>query len=92
VRIVGVSGDTVESQKRFAEKHKLPFTLLADKDGAVAKAFGVPAMMGFAKRQSFLVVDGKIAWIVGSAKTGEHAAEVREALRKLGISGAKSGD
>ena len=32
----------------------------ADSDGAVAKAFGVPTTMGFAKRQSFLVRDGKI--------------------------------
>lgn len=89
VTIIGVSGDTVESQKRFAEKYKLPFTLLADSDGAVAKAFGVPAVMGMAKRQSFIVADGKIAWIVESAKTGDHAAEVQAALIKLGI-GKKS--
>lgn len=85
VRIVGVSGDTVGSQKKFAEKYRLPFTLLADHDGAVAKAFGVPAIMGMARRQSFLVVDGKIAWIVESAKTSNHAAEVQSALSSLGL-------
>jgi len=89
VQVVGVSGDSVEGQKKFAEKYNLPFTLLADKDGAVAKAFGVPAVMGMAKRQSFIVVDGKIAWIVESAKTGDHAAEVQAALAKLGL-GKKS--
>lgn len=83
VQIVGVSGDSVEGQKKFAEKYNLPFPLLADSKGEVAKAFGVPAMMGFAKRQSFIIKDGKIAWIVESAKTGDHAAEVREALRGL---------
>jgi len=36
-----------------------------------------------------LVKDGKIAWIVESAKTGDHAAEVRQALQSLG-SGEKS--
>lgn len=83
VEIIGVSGDSVEGQKKFAEKHKLPFTLLSDPDSVVAKAFGVPTLMGIPKRQSFLVNDGKIAWIVESAKTGEHAAEVRAALEAL---------
>jgi len=89
VQVIGVSGDSVEGQKKFAEKYNLPFVLLADSDGAVAKAFGVPAIMGMAKRQSFLVVDGKIAWIVESAKTGDHAAEVQAALASLGL-GKKS--
>jgi peroxiredoxin Q/BCP len=85
VAIVGVSADTVEGQKKFATKHNLPFPLLADADSAVARAFGVPLMMGFAKRQSFLVRDGKIAWVVTSARTGDHAAEVKEALAQLGL-------
>lgn len=89
VQVIGVSGDTVEGQKAFAAKYNLPFTLLADSDGAVAKAFAVPAVMGIAKRQSFIVVDGKIAWIVESAKTGDHAAEVQSALSSLGL-GKKS--
>ena len=86
VQVIGVSADSVEAQKKFADEYKLPFTLLADTDLAVAKAFGVPTVpvLGVPKRQSFLVVDGKIAWIVESAKTGDHAAEVREALAKLG--------
>jgi peroxiredoxin Q/BCP len=54
VQIIGVSADTAEAQKKFAEKYNLPFVLLADADGAVAKAFGVPTAMGFAKRQSFI--------------------------------------
>lgn len=83
VEIIGVSGDSVEGQKRFAEKHGLPFTLLSDSDSSVAKAFGVPTLMGIPKRQSFLVSEGKIAWVVESAKTGEHAAEVRAALDAL---------
>ncbi len=85
VQVIGVSGDTVAAQKQFADKYKLPFTLLADPDSVVAKAFGVPTMMGFAKRQSFIIKDGKIAWIVESAKTGDHAAEVQAALRELGL-------
>jgi len=91
VQIIGVSADSVEGQKKFAEEYKLPFTLLADTDLAVAKAFGVPTMplIGVPKRQSFIVKDGKIAWIVESAKTGDHAAEVQAALASLGL-GKKS--
>ncbi len=83
IEIVGVSGDSVEAQKKFAEKYQLPFTLLADEDSVVAKAFGVPTLMGIPKRQSFLVNDGRIVWIVEKAKTQEHAAEVKEALESL---------
>jgi peroxiredoxin Q/BCP len=91
VQIIGVSADSVEGQKKFAEEYKLPFTLLADTDLAVAKAFGVPTMplIGVPKRQSFIVKDGKIAWIMESAKTGDHSAEVRAALASLGL-GKKS--
>jgi len=85
VQVIGVSADTVEGQKKFAAKYDLPFTLLADPESVVAKAFGVPTMMGYAKRQSFIVRDGKIAWIVESAKTGDHAAEVQAALKDLGF-------
>ena len=86
VQIIGVSADSVEGQKKFAEDYKLPFTLLADTDLAVAKAFGVPTvpLLGVPKRQSFIVKDGKIAWIVESSKTGDHAAEVQAALAPLG--------
>lgn len=85
VQIIGVSADTVEAQKKFAEAYRLPFILLADTDLALAKAFGVPTvpLLGVPKRQSFLVKDGKIAWIVVSAKTGDHATEVKEALAAL---------
>ncbi len=39
--IIGISGQSVESHKEFADKYKLPFTLLSDKDNAVRKLFGV---------------------------------------------------
>jgi peroxiredoxin Q/BCP len=46
VEVVGVSGDSVEGHQLFKRVHKLPFTLLADEDGSVAKKFGVPAGKG----------------------------------------------
>ncbi|MDP6778538.1 MAG: peroxiredoxin [Candidatus Latescibacteria bacterium] len=44
--VIGVSGDTSEGQALFKRAHGLDYTLLADADGAVAKAFGVPLKKG----------------------------------------------
>lgn len=39
--IIGISGQSVQSHREFADKYKLPFTLLSDKDNTVQKMFGV---------------------------------------------------
>ena len=83
IQIIGVSEDKADAQKKFQDKYKLPFTLIADTDGAVAKAFGVPTMMGLAKRQSFIVKDGKIAWLDLSASTAKQADDVRKAVEEI---------
>jgi len=75
--IVGVSMDSVASQKKFATGHQLPFTLLADTAGEVYKAFGVPSRVN---RQSFLIKAGKIAWRDLTASTSQQAADVKKAL------------
>ena len=82
VRVFGVSLDDVAAQKAFKEKYKLPFTLLADKDGKVADAFGVPHAMGFAKRQAFLFKDGKLVWRDLTASTDQQAADVLAEIAK----------
>ncbi len=46
VMVIGVSGDTPETHALFKKYHKLPFTLLADPKGKIAKAFGVPTRKG----------------------------------------------
>lgn len=84
VQVIGVSKDTPAAQKAFKEKFELPFTLIADADGKVIEAFGVPTLpLGFAKRVSFLVKDGKVAWYSPNAQTGTHAAEVEAAIAAL---------
>ena len=85
LQILGVSRDTPEAQKKFQEKNRIPFTLIADTDGVVAKAFGVPGFMGLpvSSRQSFIIKDGKVVWASLHARTGDHAAEVQAALDSL---------
>ena len=84
VTILGVSHDTEEAQKKFKEKYHLPFTLIADHEGKVIQAFGVPTIIfGIAKRQSFLIKDGKVVWRSLNAQTKSHAEEVRKAVAAL---------
>jgi peroxiredoxin Q/BCP len=56
VEVVGVSGDAVRNHQIFKKVHNLNFTLLADEDGSVAKAFGVPLGPAGEVKQ---VIDGK---------------------------------
>jgi peroxiredoxin Q/BCP len=83
LQIIGVSEDKADAQKSFKDKFHLPFVLIADSDGKVAKAFGVPTMLGFAKRQSFLVKDGKVVWRELNVSPKTHVDEVTKALDGL---------
>jgi peroxiredoxin Q/BCP len=80
VRIVGVSADGPVAQMRFKEKHQLPFTLLADHDRIVARAFGVRLILGMPHRQSFLIKGGRVVWRDLHASTGDQARDVLKAL------------
>jgi peroxiredoxin Q/BCP len=84
VRVVGVSADGPGAQLCFKEKHRLPFTLLADHDRVVARAFGVRLILGMPHRQSFLIKDGRVVWRDLHASTAEQARDVLKALEKLG--------
>ena len=84
VRVVGVSTDRPEAQERFRGKYHLPFVLLADRERAVAKAFGVPIVLGMTRRQTFLIKDGRIVWRDLSASTRKQAADVLRAVDRLG--------
>lgn len=41
VQVIGVSRDSIESHRKFAEKYSLPFVLLSDPDLQVIQAYGV---------------------------------------------------
>jgi peroxiredoxin Q/BCP len=85
--ILGISVDDVESHKKFAEKHGLPFALLADADKAVAKQYGVLKNFGvaeFARRDTFIVdPQGRIAKHYESVKPDGHSQVVLEDIKAL---------
>lgn len=77
VVLVGISTDSLESHKQFAEHHKLPFHLISDADGAIAKAYGVPNTAGFLGRQTFVIgPDGNVKKIYRSVDVSKHASEI----------------
>jgi peroxiredoxin Q/BCP len=79
VGIIGVSTDSVETQKKFKDEYKLPYTLIADTDKAVVKAFGQSALM-FASRQAYLVKDGKIVYADTKGSTKQQADDILKFL------------
>jgi peroxiredoxin Q/BCP len=89
--VLGVSPDPVKSHVKFIDKHRLPFTLLADEDKSIAQAYGVWGEKSFMGRKymgnhrvTFLIDGaGRIAKIWPAVKPETHAAEVLEALGSL---------
>jgi peroxiredoxin Q/BCP len=77
VVIFGVSGQDNASHKAFAEKYKLPFALLPDTQGEIAKKFGVPFADGKAKRMTYLIgKDGKVKKVWPKVTPVGHAGEI----------------
>ncbi len=89
IEILGVSPDSEASHKKFTAKYKLPFTLLADPDHAIADAYGTYGEKKFmgrtymgVKRITFLIDEkGKIKKIFEKVKPEEHAREVLDAFK-----------
>ena len=57
--VIGISGDSVESHKSFAEEHKLPFLLLSDTDDKVRKSWKIPNSIGTLPGRVTFVIDKK---------------------------------
>jgi peroxiredoxin Q/BCP len=89
--VLGISADDVASHKKFADKHRLDFTLLADPTGAVCTAYGVwkeKSMFGrrfMGIERTTFVIDkvGVIAKIFPKVKVNGHAEAVLATIRAL---------
>jgi peroxiredoxin Q/BCP len=84
--VIGVSSDSGESHARFADKHRLPFVLVADKGGAVRKQYGVPATLGVLPGRVTFVIDrdGVVRHVFNSQfQAKKHVAEALDALRRF---------
>jgi len=74
--VLGVSMDDETSHKAFKEKYGLPFTLLADPNGTITKAYDVDGG-GYSKRVTYVISgEGIIDKVFGNVKTDTHATDV----------------
>ena len=82
---VGISGDSVESQKQFSDKHAFDYPLLSDSDRRVAEMFGVKRGISLAptKRKTFVIdTDRTVIGVISSEiRMGVHADKALDLLR-----------
>jgi len=89
--IIGISTDSVQSHKKFAEKYKLPFNLLSDEKKEVVEKYGVwkeknmygRKYMGIERTTFVIDLSGKIRRIFTKVKVDNHNKEIMEALKEL---------
>ena len=84
--VIGVSKDSAASHTKFAQKHELPFTLIADTDKTLNEAFGVwrekkmCGKVGMGTVRTTFIIDeqGVIADIIEKVNTKEHSKQILE--------------
>ena len=57
--VVGISSDSIESHKKFADHHDLPLRLLSDSDGAVSRLYGARSLIPGRVARSVFVIDAQ---------------------------------
>jgi peroxiredoxin Q/BCP len=91
--ILGISPDDQESHRKFAEKHALPFPLLADANHAVAETYGVwkektnygKTYWGIERTTFVIDKDGLVKKIYPRVKVDQHADQVLEFVKSLAV-------
>ena len=84
VNVLGISVQDVASKKKFAAKHSLPFSVLADSSKAVAKAYGVLSILGYAHRETFVIdPQGRIAKHFADVDPKAHSQQLLADLQAL---------
>ncbi len=83
--VIGISGDSTDSHRQFAAKHRLPFILLSDTGNKVRQLYGVPTTL--------FILPGRVTYIID--KEGivrnifdsmlDFKAHVQEALKTLKV-------
>ena len=86
VEVIGISGDSAKSHKKFAEKYQLPFVLLADEDKSLRKLFGVPSnFLGLLPGRVTYVADknGIVRFVFDNMQAERHFSTTIEQVKQL---------
>lgn len=84
--VIGVSSDAQGSHRGFVDQHRLPFTLVTDGGGAVAKVYGVKKTFGLLPGRVTFVIDknGVIQHVFDSQLNAtKHVSEALGTVRAL---------
>jgi len=84
--VVGISSDSIESHKGFADDCGLPFRILSDADGEVRRQYGVSSSMGLIPGRVTYVIDGEgiVRYVFSSQlHATRHVKEALEALNEF---------
>ena len=84
IQVIGISKDSAESHRKFAEKHALPFILLADPELQAIKSYGVwqekklygKVSMGVVRTTFIISPEGMIEKVMPKVKPDTNAAEI----------------
>jgi thioredoxin-dependent peroxiredoxin len=82
---VGISGDSVQRQAEFSNRHSLGYPLLSDPDGAVRARFGVKGNFITRTRRTTFVIDTdqRVLEVIRSeVRMNVHADKALDALRR----------
>lgn len=88
-KIFGVSPDNEKKHQKFIDKYEFQYSLIADPEKEIIKAFGIWGPKKFMGREfdgvhrtTFVVdAEGKVIEIIKKVKTKEHAEQLKEALK-----------
>jgi thioredoxin-dependent peroxiredoxin len=94
--VLGVSPDSPDALRKFADKHGLPFTLLGDEDHSVAESYGTwvekknygKTYMGVQRSTFVIDPDGVVRHVIPRVKPDTHDQKVLAALDELGAAAA----
>ncbi|MGH7949052.1 MAG: thioredoxin-dependent thiol peroxidase [Candidatus Binataceae bacterium] len=89
--VAGISGDSTESHRKFADRHSLNFTLLSDVGNSVAKRYGVykeksmygRKFMGIVRTTFLIDKNGSVRKVFPKVKVAGHTDEVIAALKEM---------
>ena len=82
--VIGISSDSIGSHKRFAQRHRLPFILLADTKKVVQRLFKLPKILFglYIKRITFVIDEvGKVVYVHESLLATSHIKKALKALK-----------
>ena len=85
--VIGISSDSDQSHRAFADQYHLQFPLISDADGSLRKCFGVPKALGLMSgRVTYVIDESGVVRLIFAAQfaSDEHVRQALDAVRRSG--------